>query len=260
VDKISFTGSTEVGKEIMRASADTVKKVSLELGGKSPNIIFADADLKAAVRGAAMGIFYGKGEVCAAGSRLFVEASAHDEVVDALAKQAQKRPPGDPLEDGTRLGPLVSEAQRERVLGYIEKGKSEGAKLVAGGKSAEVNGCGYYVEATVFDGVSPEMTIAQEEIFGPVVSVITFENEDQLVEMANQSIYGLAAGVWTNDIKKAHRVAHRLQAGTVWVNAYNRYDPTSPFGGYKQSGTGRLMGKDALDAYTQTKTIWVDLS
>jgi acyl-CoA reductase-like NAD-dependent aldehyde dehydrogenase len=260
VDKLSFTGSTEVGKEIARTAADTVKRLSLELGGKSPNIIFADADLKAAVRGAAMGIFYGKGEVCAAGSRLFVEAGVHDQVVEALVKQAGKRAPGDPLEAETRLGPLVSEAQRERVLGYVEQGKAEGAKLLAGGKRAEVNGRGYFVEATVFDGVKPEMTIAQEEIFGPVVSVITFEEEDQLVEMANRSLYGLAAGIWTSDVKRAHRVAHRLEAGTVWVNSYNRYDPSSPFGGYKQSGYGRLLGAEALDAYTQTKTIWVDLS
>jgi acyl-CoA reductase-like NAD-dependent aldehyde dehydrogenase len=260
VDKISFTGSTEVGKQIARTAAETIKKVSLELGGKSPNIIFADADLKAAVRGAATGIFYGKGEVCAAGSRLFVEASVHDQVVEALVKQAQKRPPGDPTDPDTRLGPLVSEEQLQRVVGYIEKGKDEGAVLAAGGNRTEVNGKGYYVEATVFDEVTPRMTIAREEIFGPVVAVLSFEGEDELVAMANQSIYGLAAGVWTNDIKKAHRVAHRLQAGTVWINAYNRYDPTSPFGGYKQSGTGRLMGKDAIDAYTQTKTVWVDLS
>jgi len=260
VDKISFTGSTEVGKGIARACADSVKKVSLELGGKSPNVIFADADLEAAARGAVAGIFYGKGEVCAAGSRLLVERSAHDAIVDKVVEQAKKRPPGDPFDPKTRLGAVVSAAQQKTVLGYIEKGQAEGARLRCGGKSATVNGKGYFVEATVFDQVRPEMTIAREEIFGPVLVVLPFDTEEEAVALANDSPYGLAAGVWTKDVKRAHRVARRLAAGTVWVNTYNRYDAVAPFGGYKQSGFGRLLGESALEGYTQTKTVWVDLS
>ena len=259
VDKISFTGSTEVGKTIMKEAADTVKRVTLELGGKSPNIIFADADLGAAVRGAQSGIFYGKGEVCAAGSRLLVERSVKDQVVEQLAERAKKLTPGDPFDKATRMGAIVSRKQQESVLGYIETGRKEGGTVVAGGNAVKVNGKGYYVEATVFDGITPEMTIAREEIFGPVLAVLGFDDFDEAVHLANQSMYGLAAGIWTRDVSKAHRLARAVKAGTVWVNTYNIYDPVAPFGGYKQSGFGRDLGKIALDGYTESKTVWIGL-
>jgi len=259
VDKISFTGSTEVGRQIMKLAADTNKRVTLELGGKSPNIIFADADLKAAVRGAQTGIFYGKGEVCAAGSRLLVERTVHDQVVAQLADGAKKLTPGDPLDKNTRLGALVSKRQQETVLSYIQKGVEEGAQLVAGGKAVKPNGKGYYVEATVFDRVEPAMTIAREEIFGPVLAVLSFDDFDHGVKVANQTMYGLAAGIWTKDIQKAHRAARAIRAGTVWINSYNLYDAGAPFGGFKASGFGRDLGREALDAYLETKTVWVAL-
>ena len=260
VDKVAFTGSTVVGKEVMRNAADTVKRITLELGGKSPNIVFADSDLEAAVRGASTGIFYGKGEVCAAGSRLFVEKKIHDEFMSKLVERAQKLKPGDPLDPKTRLGAIVSEQQMNSVLGYIEAGKSEGAKLVAGGKRVSVDGGkGYFVEPTIFDAVDNNMKIAQEEIFGPVLATIPFDDVEQVAELANQNIYGLAAAVWTNDIRKAHAVARRLKAGTVWVNAYNLYDVALPFGGYKQSGFGRELGMHAIEHYTELKSVWVNL-
>jgi len=259
VDKISFTGSTEVGRQIMKMAADTNKRITLELGGKSPNVIFADADLKAAVRGAQTGIFYGKGEVCAAGSRLLVEKSVHDQVVEQLAEGAKKLTPGDPLDKNTRMGALVSRKQQETVLGYVKKGLDEGATLVAGGKAVKPNGKGYFVEATVFDKVQPEMTIAHEEIFGPVLAVMSFDDYDSGVALANQTIYGLAAGIWTKDVGKAHRAAKAIRAGTVWINSYNFYDSGAPFGGFKASGFGRDLGVDALDGYLETKTVWTSL-
>ncbi|HEY3279245.1 MAG TPA: aldehyde dehydrogenase family protein [Gemmatimonadales bacterium] len=259
VDKIAFTGSTEVGRQIMKLAADTNKRVTLELGGKSPNVIFADADLKAAVRGAQTGIFYGKGEVCAAGSRLLVEKAVHELVVSQLAEGAKKLVPGDPLDKNTRLGALVSKKQQETVLSYIKKGVDEGAQLVAGGKAVKPNGKGYFVEATVFDGVRPEMTIAREEIFGPVLAVLTFDDFEQGVRLANETMYGLAAGIWTKDIQKAHRAAKAIRAGTVWINSYNFYDSGAPFGGFKASGFGRDLGREALDGYLETKTVWVQL-
>jgi len=259
VDKISFTGSTEVGKHLMRTAADTVKKLTLELGGKSPNIVFADADLDAAVRGASNGIFYGKGEICAAGSRLLVEKSVHDEFVAKLAERAKKIAPADPLDPKTRLGALASKGQMEKVLGYVQTGVREGARLVAGGERQPVNGRGYFVQATVLDGVDNQMKVAQEEIFGPVLAVIAFDGVEDAVAKANDVLYGLAAGVWTRDVKKAHSVARRLQAGTVWVNAYNFYDAAIPFGGYKASGFGRDLGPDCLRDYTQVKSVWVNL-
>ncbi|MBT8488823.1 MAG: aldehyde dehydrogenase family protein [Gemmatimonadetes bacterium] len=258
VDAIAFTGSTEVGKIVMREAADTLKKVSLELGGKSPNVVLADADLKSAVRGATSGIFYGKGEVCAAGSRVIVERAIYDDFVEAFAKGASKMTVGDPMDSGTRLGAIVSEEQLERVMSYVEAGKSEGARLVHGGERTDVDGKGNFVTATVFADVEPGMKIAQEEIFGPVAAVIPVDDIEDAIHTANHTIYGLAAGIWTRDIGKAHRIAQEIQAGTVWINTYNQYDAASPFGGYKQSGFGRDLGyQAALDKYTQTKSVWV---
>ncbi|OGU03245.1 MAG: betaine-aldehyde dehydrogenase [Gemmatimonadetes bacterium RBG_16_66_8] len=258
VDKIAFTGSTEVGRQIMREAASTLKRVTLELGGKSPNIVFADADLKSAVRGAFNAIFYGKGEVCAAGSRLLVERAVHDQVMEELVARAKKLTPGDPMDKNTRLGAVVSRRQQDTVLSYIEAGKHEAA-LVAGGNRATVNGKGYFVEATVFDQAKPGMKIVDEEIFGPVLAVLTFDGVEDGIQLANQSVYGLAAGIWTRDIQKAHRVARAVRAGTVWINTYNSYDSAAPFGGYKASGFGRDLGREALEAYMEVKSVWVGL-
>jgi aldehyde dehydrogenase (NAD+) len=261
IDKIAFTGDTSTGRTVMRNAAGTLKHTTLELGGKSPNIVFADADLDAAVRGATTGIFYGKGEVCAAGSRLLVESRIKEDFVARVAERARKMRPADPVDPKTRLGALVSRAQMDRVLGYVETGKREGATLVAGGNRYDIGtGKGFFVEPTVFADVTPTMTIAREEIFGPVLAVIEFADAEEAIARANDCEYGLAAGIWTRDIKKAHTVASRLQAGTVWINAYNVYDTAAPFGGYKQSGFGREMGMHALTHYTQTKTVWVDLN
>jgi len=259
VAKLSFTGSTEVGQHLMRTAADSLKKLTLELGGKSPNIVFADADLDAALKGATTGIFYGKGEVCAAGSRLLVEKSIYDDFVVRLAERAKKLVPADPMDPKTRLGSLVSKAQMEKVLGYVESGVKEGAKLVAGGQRQPVNGKGAFVQATVLAGVNNRMRVAQEEIFGPVLSVIPFDGVDDAVALANDVPYGLAAGVWTRDVRKAHTVARRLAAGTVWVNMYNFYDPGMPFGGVKGSGFGRDLGEASLHEYTQVKSVWMNL-
>jgi acyl-CoA reductase-like NAD-dependent aldehyde dehydrogenase len=261
IDKIAFTGGTATGKAIMRTAADTLKQVTLELGGKSPNIVLADADLDAALRGATTGIFYGKGEVCAAGSRLLVDRSIKDQFIEKLAARASKMVAGDPLDPKTRYGSLASLRQLETVQRYVETAKQEGATLVAGGARADIGtGKGYFFQPTVFDGVTPEMTIAREEIFGPVLAAIEFADLDEAIARANDTQYGLAAAVWTRDVKKAHYVARKLQAGTVWINTYNVYDTAVPFGGYKASGFGREMSAHALEHYTQTKAVWVDLS
>ena len=261
IDKIAFTGDTSTGRDIMRGSADTLKRITLELGGKSPNIVFPDADLDAAVRGATTGIFYGKGEVCAAGSRLLVDRSIRDQFIDKVAARAKKMAPGDPLDPKTRLGAIASKTQLDTDLQYIETAKREGATLVAGGLRADIGtGRGYFLQPTVFADVTPAMTIAREEIFGPVLAAIEFADVDEAIARANDSHYGLAAAVWTKDIKKAHFVARKLQAGTVWINTYNVYDTAAPFGGYKQSGFGREMSMHALEHYTQIKSVWVDLN
>jgi acyl-CoA reductase-like NAD-dependent aldehyde dehydrogenase len=261
VDKIAFTGSTEVGKGIMREAAGTLKRLSLELGGKSPNIVFADADMEAAVKGAMTGIFYNKGEVCAAGSRLFLEERIHDEFTAKLADRVKGLKVGDPMDKSTRMGPVVSAQQMETVLGYIEAGKKEGARLVAGGARARVgNGKGYFLEPTIFDQVSNQMRIAREEIFGPVLSVIPFRSVEDGIAAGNATTYGLAAAVWTRDVSKALRAARAIRAGTVWVNAYNLFDAALPFGGFKESGFGRELGAPGLEPYTEVKTVWVDLS
>ncbi|HUP60575.1 MAG TPA: aldehyde dehydrogenase family protein [Thermoanaerobaculia bacterium] len=260
IDAIAFTGSTEVGRQLMARAAKTLKKVSLELGGKSPNIVFADADLDAAARGALNAIFYGKGEVCAAGSRLLVEESAHDELLAKVTERASKMTAGDPLNPKTRLGALVSKEQMETVLAYIDSGKNEGAKLVTGGERTDIGtGKGYFVKPTIFDDVDPGMRISREEIFGPVLATIRFRDAEDAIAKGNATVYGLAAAVWTRDVSKAHRIARAIKAGTVWVNTYNLYDPALPFGGFKESGFGRDQGRDALEKYTQTKSVWVNL-
>ncbi len=260
IDKIAFTGSTAVGKEIMRSSADTLKRVTLELGGKSPNIVFADSDIDGAVKGAINGIFYGKGEVCNAGSRLFVEKKVQDEFLEKLVARAKKLQPADPLDPKTRLGAIVSQEQMQTVLSYVETGKREGAKLIAGGNRVSVDGGkGFFLEPTIFGDVTNDMKIAQEEIFGPVLATLSFDDIDQVIDLANRNQYGLAAAVWTRDIKKAHSVSRQLKAGTVWINTYGLMDAALPFGGYKSSGFGRELGMHAIEHYTELKTVWLNL-
>jgi len=257
IDKIAFTGSTETGRAIMRGAAGTIKRVTLELGGKSPNIVFPDAKLDWAANGACAGIFYNKGEVCAAGSRLFVHNSVHDEFLEHLGSKMSKYTPGDPLDEKTRLGPQVSSSHRDSIVAAVGQGKSEGATVHVGGNPTTVNGKGYFVEPTVLTGVKNDMTVAQDEIFGPVLCVIPFDEEEEAVQWANENCYGLASGIWTGDTARAHRVAAALQAGTVWVNTYNMFHPASPFGGYKESGFGRELGREGIEQFLQTKSVWV---
>ena len=253
VDKVAFTGSTEVGKLILQAAAGNLKKVSLELGGKSPNIVFDDVDMKSTIAGAASAIFFNHGQCCCAGSRLYVEQNIFDEVVEGVAEHAKKIKVGPGFDADTNMGPLVSQEQLNRVCSYLESGLSEGAEAVVGGKKKA--GAGYFVEPTVMVKTNPNMKVVREEIFGPVVCARPFSDIDKIVAEANASEYGLAAGIWTSDISKAHRLAHKLRAGTVWINCYNVFDAALPFGGYKQSGWGREMGHEALELYTEVKAI-----
>lgn len=257
VDKVAFTGSTEVGKRIMGLAAGTIKNTTLELGGKSPNIILEDADLSIALPGSLFGVFLHSGQLCESGTRLFVPDKLHDQVVAGLTALASKLNLGNPLDMGTDVGPVISKKQRDTILSYIEAGKREGATLVCGGNEVKVPGCeeGYFIEPTIFTNVTNDMKIAQEEIFGPVLSIIRYSEVEEAIQMANDTIYGLAAGVWTRDVNKAYEVARKLQAGVVWINDWHMLRSDAPFGRYKQSGIGREMGKHSLDAYTQVKHV-----
>ncbi len=258
VDKIAFTGETSTGKIVMEAAArSNLKRVSLELGGKSPNIVFADADLDAAIEGAYFGLFFNQGQCCCAGSRLMVEEKVYDQFVEKLVAKAKEQNVGDPFDMDTTQGPQVSEEQFNRILGYIESGKKDGAKLLTGGGRCGTKG--YFIQPTVFEGVRDEMKIAKEEIFGPVMSILKFKDIDDAIARGNRTMFGLAAAVWTRDIKKALKVSNALKAGTVWINCYDVFDAAAPFGGYKMSGIGRELGEYALEAYTEVKTVTIAL-
>jgi acyl-CoA reductase-like NAD-dependent aldehyde dehydrogenase len=262
VNKIAFTGQTATGKEIMRASIDGLKRVTLELGGKNPNIVFADANLEAAAGGAFGGAFFNQGQACVAGSRLFVEASVAEELVARVVERAGRLRLGHGLDPQTQMGPLISAPHRRRILSYVGSAIEQGATVAAGGSEASIEGleAGFFVQPTVISGVSNDMKVAQEEIFGPVLSVITWEDENELRRLANDVDFGLAAGIWSGDTSKALRLADDLQAGTVWINTYGMFDVAVPFGGRKHSGFGRELGAEALEPYLQSKSIWVDLT
>ncbi|MHB1089385.1 MAG: aldehyde dehydrogenase family protein, partial [Acidimicrobiales bacterium] len=259
VDKIAFTGSTATGQAILRASASNLKRVTLELGGKSPNVVFADADLDQAVPGAALAAFGNSGQVCSAGTRLFVERSIYGEFMERVANFAQGLNVGNGLSDGVQLGPVVSQTQLERVVGYFDVARSEGATVLTGGErlmSGEL-AKGYFVAPTIFTDVRDEMRVATEEIFGPVVSAIAFDDTDDLIARANATSFGLGSGVWTQNVSRAHSFAKAIRAGSVWVNCYNLMDPAVPFGGYKMSGYGREGGVQHLDEFLETKAVWI---
>ncbi|GAA0949753.1 aldehyde dehydrogenase family protein [Actinocorallia libanotica] len=260
VDKVAFTGSTAVGQEIVRTSAGNLKRLSLELGGKSPDIVFADADLSRAVPGAAMGVFYNSGQVCCAGTRIYVERPVYDEFVEGVSRFAEKLKVGDSLDPATKIGPLVSAEQLDRVTAYLDLGPKEGVRTASGGRRLETGELakGYFVQPTVFADVQDTMRVAREEIFGPVACVLPFDTPEEAVARSNDTSYGLAGGVWTRDVGKAHRMARELRAGTVWVNSMLLMDPAVPFGGYKMSGWGREMGQHALDEYLDVKSVWID--
>lgn len=257
VDKIAFTGEDATAKIIMADAAATLKRLTFELGGKSPNVVFADCDLDAAVAGAEFGLFFNQGQCCCAGSRLFVEESVHEEFVAKIVAKAAARKLGDPLNPETTQGPQVDRAQMEKILSYIQKGTDAGAKCVTGG--SRFGSKGYFVEPTVFDHVTDEMSIATDEIFGPVLSILPFKNVEEVVARANNTHFGLAAAVWTSDVKKAHLMASRIKAGTVWVNCYDVFDAAAPFGGFKRSGIGRELGAAGLASYTELKTVTMNL-
>jgi aldehyde dehydrogenase (NAD+) len=260
VDKVAFTGSTSVGQNIIKSGANTLKHTTMELGGKSPNIVFGDADIDAAVEAAFWGIFWNKGEVCVAGSRLLVERQIYDEIVAKFAAKAKNAVLGDPLEEKTQVGPIASKAEYDKVMKYIAEGKDSSARLVAGGNTRKIDGKGLFIEPTVFADATNDLRISREEIFGPVLPVIPFKDEDEAVRLANDTPYGLASGIQTSDLGKALRLADRIKAGTVWLNTWHKYHPNAPFGGFKMSGYGREHGAEALESYTQYKSIWVNLA
>lgn len=258
IDKVAFTGEGSTGQLVMQAAAKSnLKRVSLELGGKSPNVVFADADLDAAVEGAYFGLFFNQGQCCCAGSRLFVEENIHDAFVEKLVARAKKQRVGDPFDMATTQGPQISQEQCDRIMGYIDVGVSEGANLLSGGK--RVGSKGYFIQPTIFSGVKDNMRIAKEEIFGPVMNILKFKDVDEVVQRGNKTFYGLAAAIWTKDITKAHRLANSLRAGTIWVNCYDVFDAAAPFGGFKMSGIGRELGEYALSLYTEVKTVYINL-
>jgi aldehyde dehydrogenase (NAD+) len=258
VDKIAFTGELSTAKLIQKQAAETMKRLTFELGGKSPNVIFADADLDAAVHGAHLALYFNQGQCCCAGSRLFVEESVYDEVIDRLTERNKGTKLGDPFDPETQQGPQVDQAQFDKIMKYIDYGKEDGASCVSGGK--RFGDRGYYVEPTLFANVTDDMRIARDEIFGPVLSALKFKNDDELIRRANDTNFGLAAAVWTRDVAKAHRYAKEVRAGTVWINCYDVFDAAAPFGGFKESGLGRELGEAGLAAYTETKTVVVSLS
>ena len=257
VDKIAFTGEYKTAQTIMADAAETLKRLTFELGGKSPNIVFADADLDAAVAGAHFGLFFNQGQCCCAGSRLFVEESVHDKFVEKIVDYNKDRKLGDPLDPETQQGPQVDQAQFDKIMHYIELGEKEGAECLTGGK--RMGDRGYYIEPTVFGNVTDDMAIAKDEIFGPVMNILKFKDMDEIIDRANNTFYGLAAAVWTRDIGKAHQIAGSVRAGTVWVNCYDVFDAAAPFGGFKMSGIGRELGEKALDNYLEDKTVTVAL-